>query len=259
MKTTACIVALAIALGSSPAAQTLTEQLQRGIYTEETLKNKEEAARIYRQILAAPSVPESISTEAQRRLARLLLSTPRPAPSTIPAEVRVAQAPERGVVEHGRYRHVASGTTFDLPAGWSAERTGPSSDDGEMTTLTDGTFSINVWMIKETTPADQVAARVAAAPAEKVRQRRSGYYAPGMSDPSTYDIPPDTLKPAMINGRHAMTAIGSYAAGDRTKREYMTWIYTQQSRVFFFARVWPEDLAVLRPMFDVIVNSAIVP
>jgi uncharacterized protein (DUF2141 family) len=72
MKTTAFTAALVtwlfMALGTSPAAQTLTEQLQKGIYAEETLRDKEEAVRIYRQILAAPTVPESISTEAQRRL-----------------------------------------------------------------------------------------------------------------------------------------------------------------------------------------------
>jgi hypothetical protein len=50
MKTTLSVLMVIIALGISPAAQTLAEQLERGIYTEETLKNKDEAVRIYRQI-----------------------------------------------------------------------------------------------------------------------------------------------------------------------------------------------------------------
>jgi hypothetical protein len=270
MKTTACIVALIIGVSISPAAQTLTEQLQKGIYTEETLKNREEAARIYRQILAAPSVPDSISAEAQRRLARLLIPQPKAKPPVPkPEEARVEPPLERGLVENGRYRHVASEITFDLPPGWSAGMTFPSSDDGDMVGLTDGTRSINVWMIKEATPADQVAARVAGAPAEKVRQRHSGYTIPGMSDAGTYQIDPDTVKPMMLNGRFAIVAIGSYlglpmdssqrTAGPSQMREYMTWIYTQQSRAFFFARVPVDDLPTLRLVFEQIVNSAVIP
>jgi hypothetical protein len=279
MKTTASIVALVIAVTISPAAQTLTEQLQKGIYTEETLKNKTEAVRIYRQILAAPSVPDAISTEAQRRLARLLLtSQASPPPSALNQEPSsIGQA--RGVVEQGRYRHIASGITFDLPPGWSAGETYGSSDDGDMVTVTDGTRGIHVWLIKETTPADRVAARVAEAPAEKVRQRHSGYGIPGMPDANTYDIPAETLRPMSINGRHAMAAIGSYVGfpiellrrpdgsidpfqrpGELyPMREYMTWIYTQQSRAFFFARVLAEDVPDLRPVFEQIVNSAMIP
>ena len=105
------VITLAAPLrGISPVDQTLAEQLQKGIYTEETLKNKEEAARIYRQILAAPTVPEAISTEAQRRLARLLLTAqPAHTPPTPPLLPTVL-----GVVEQGRYRHLASGITWKV-------------------------------------------------------------------------------------------------------------------------------------------------
>jgi hypothetical protein len=256
MKTTLSVLMVIIALGISPAAQTLAEQLERGIYTEETLKNKDEAVRIYRQILAAPTVPEAISSEAQRRLARLLVTA---VPAKPPAAASGTTAPRPlGVVEHGRYRHLSSGITFDLSPGWSASSTFPSSDDGDMVTLTDGTYAINVWMIKEATPADQVMARVAAAPADKVQQRHSGYSI--SADAGSYEIPADTLRPGTINGKHAITAIGSYIGGsNRPMREYMTWIYTQNSRIFFFARVSPDEVPLLRPMFEQIVNSAIVP
>jgi hypothetical protein len=255
MKTTLSVLMVLIALGISPAAQTLAEQLERGIYTEDTLKNKDEAARIYRQILAAPTVPEAISVEAQRRLARLLLTLEPPKPSPKPA---LAVPKARGVVEQGRYRHAASGITFSLPPGWSASGTYPSSDDGDGLTLTDGTYSINVWLIKETTPATQVVARVAAAPAEKLEQRRSRYAI--SSDPASYEIPSDTLRPATINGKHAMTATAKYLGeGNRQMCEYMTWIYTQNSRLFFYARIPHDELPLLRPVFEQIVNSAVVP
>lgn len=74
MKWTIRIVLLAAALTVPLGAQTLSEQLQKGIYTEETLGDRVEAARIYRQIIAAPAVPRSIAQDAERRLARLTAS-----------------------------------------------------------------------------------------------------------------------------------------------------------------------------------------
>src|SRR5262245_51957624 len=118
MKTILTIVTLVVALVGSPAAQTLSEQLQRGIYTEETLGNRDEAMRIYKQILSAPSLPTPIYVEAQRRLARLLLPEQRPRPSSQPrvflADSVYPSMPDRGVVEGSRYRHPASGIAFDI-------------------------------------------------------------------------------------------------------------------------------------------------
>ena len=70
--------------------------------------------------------------------------------------------------------------------------------------------TINVWMIKEQTPPGQVEAQVAGAPANKVLQRHSGYGIAGMSDDRTYDIPKETVQPTLINGRHAIVAVGRY-------------------------------------------------
>ena len=119
---------------------------------------------------------------------------------------------KRGAVENGRYRHFSSGLTFDLPPGWTAGETRPSSDGGDMVTLTQEVTkrTINVWMIKEQTPPGQVEAQVAGAPANKVLQRHSGYGIAGMSDDRTYDIPKETVQPTLINGRHAIVAVGRY-------------------------------------------------
>jgi hypothetical protein len=276
IKWTIRIVVLAAALSVTLSAQTLTEHLQKGIFAEETLRDLTEAAKIYRQIIAAPAVPRAIAKEAERRLARLVAS--ERATRQIVTEVSSAISRQlelrtdeytRGTVEQGRYRHLSSGITFDLPTGWTASETYPSSDGGDMVTLTDAATrrSINVWMIKEETPAAQVAARVTAAPAEKTRQRHSGYGIPGMLDPRTYDIPQHSVHATAINGRQASVAVGQYLAGSdlpgvtsrEQMNELMTWIYTSQSRAFFFARVRVDDLASLRPSFDQIVHSAIVP
>ena len=41
--------------------------------------------------------------------------------------------------------------------------------------------------------------------------------------------------------------------------EYMAWIYTENTRAFFFGRVRTVDLLEFRPYFDQIIQSAIVP
>jgi hypothetical protein len=285
MKWTVRIVVLAAALSVTLSAQTLTEHLQKGIFAEETLGNLTEAAKVYRQIIAAPAVPRAIAQEAERRLARLLarqraatslakVAGPPPGQYVFPD-----QQPPRGTVEQNRYRHLSSGITFDLPAGWTASETSGSSDGGDMVILTEQATrrSISVWMIKEETPAALVAARVAGAPAEKIRQRHNGYGIPGMLEPETYDIPQRSVHPTVINGQKAVVAVGEYRGlpiGDRffgnsvawapkpaweAMNELMTWIYTPHSRVFFFARIRVDDLPSLRPYFDQIVHSAIIP
>lgn len=274
MKTAVVMILLVFVVSVPLATQTLTEQLQKGIYTEETLRNRDEAVRIYRQIIAAPAVPRSIAEEAQRRLARLLIAVQPP----VVAADRAAVPRETGLgaVDRGRYRHFSSGITFDLPPGWTASQTYPSSDGGDMLTLTHEATkrSINVWMIKEDTPAARVAERLAGAPAEKVRQRHSGYGIPGMHGAHTYEISPQSVQPTMINGQQAMIAVGTYLGvpleslptgvvseprASVRMNEYMTWIYTQQSRAFFFARVPEGYLPELRPAFEQLVYSAIVP
>jgi hypothetical protein len=142
--------------------------------------------------------------------------------------------------------------------------------------------SINVWMIKEETPAAQVAGRMAAAPAEKVRQRHSGYGILGMRDERTYEIPPETVQPIVINGQPGIVAMGKYVGtpperyasapeltidtrivqsprAPQPMNECMTWVYTQQSRVFFFARVPADDVPQFLPFFEQLVYSAVIP
>ena len=290
MKAIVSMILLAAALSVPLRAQTLTEQLQKGIYTEETLGNGDEAARIYRQIIAAPAVPRSIAQEAERRLDRLRRASkqPRAAGMAMPPQsdqrTVLLQREQRGAVEQGRYRHFSSGVTFDLPPQWTASDTYPSSDGGDMVTLSDeGTKrTINVWLIKEETPPAQVAARMAGAPTEKVRQRHSGYGIPGMRDERTYEIPSETVQPILINGQPGIVAVGNYLGtppegygsapeltidtrvvqsprAPQPMNEYMTWVYTQQSRVFFFARVPADDLPQFRPIFEQLVYSAVIP
>ena len=284
----AIIPALLLTLAAPAFGQTLTEQLQKGIYTEETLRDLPAAGRIYRQIGAAPTVPETIAREAARRLTAL---GARQTLGQIKADTdRLAQAAEPlATVDGSRYRHRATGIQFDAPAGWEVSATFPSSDNGEMVTLRDTAtgMSIAAWMIREQESLESTAARLDMAPTQKVHQRLGTYGIAGAHN-ETYRIPPESIRKVLINGRPAIAATAQYTqrghikqsrpllAGvaaainggptptlsvvpERAMAEYMTWIYTTEAKVFFFARVPADDLPGLRPYFDQVVQSAVVP
>src|SRR5262245_27173257 len=81
------LLGLTLALGARPIvglAQTQTNLLQKGIFTEDTLGDLDAAIQIYRQVLAAHSVPRSIEEQAQLRLSESLRKkgqTPQASPS----------------------------------------------------------------------------------------------------------------------------------------------------------------------------------
>jgi TonB family protein len=54
-------------------AQTAAEQMQKGIYTQETVGDLDGAIAIYRQIVNSGSSPRDLAAEAQYRLAQILL------------------------------------------------------------------------------------------------------------------------------------------------------------------------------------------
>lgn len=167
-----------------------------------------------------------------------------------------------GTVVGRLYRHTWTGVTFDVPEGWKAGDTMPSSDDGEMVTLAAGNppaFGVAVWMRKEQNDPDGVDQWLNNAPIQKVQQR-AGF--------EGYRLREGSVHRAVIGGQQAMVAIADYTDFDpgssratrrRGMAEYMTWIYTRQTHAFFFSRVPADELERLRPQFDAIVYSAIIP
>src|SRR4030095_16468341 len=69
------LLGLTLALGARPMvglAQTQTHLLQKGIFTEDTLGDLDAAIQIYRQVLAAHSVPRRTEAQGQLRLSESL-------------------------------------------------------------------------------------------------------------------------------------------------------------------------------------------
>jgi hypothetical protein len=245
-------------LGSVVSAQTLTELLQKGIYTQDTLGDLDAAIRIYQQVIAGTQAASDLRVQAQRRLQaieaqrRLLAASRTPRADFIP--VRVAGEP-LGTLAGNLYRHTWTGVTFTVPDGWTLTGTNPSSDDGEMATLTarDPSTGVAVWMKKEDNDSASVDKLLNEAPIEKVGQRPAGAF-------QGYRMRERSVQRVYIGGQRATLAIADYTEpSGRAMAEYMTWIYTGNTRAFFFARVPPDELERLRPQFDAMVYSAIIP
>ena len=234
------VVALVLLLAPVAHAQSLSELLEKAVYTEETLGNVEGAIRIYQQIINGSVPGTTIRQEAQRRLdaARAYLKTTPDLPP--------------GTLVGGTYRHTRTGLSFSLPRHWVVQGTNPSSDDGEMVRITavEPEADVAVWMIPEGNDAQSIEQKLDGSPAMKLVSRRAGYH--------NYRYRPDSIQRLTINGKAAMMAIADFG-DDRPYVEYLTWIYTERTHTFFFAVVEAQDFARFRPQFERLLQSTNIP
>ena len=242
MKTRVAItIAVILLFASAVRAQTMSELLQKGIYTQDTLGDIDGAIRIYQQIIAGTQPATDLRRQATRRL-------------------QLAQAQRERLAAHaplasfdGRtYRHHRTGLSFEVPPGWKIQGTGPSSDYGEMVQLSvsDPQAWAAVWMIPEKNDWASLNQKLDASPAEKVTQRQ-GF--------DRYQLREGTVQRVSVGRYAAMVAIADFYTSGKAMAEYMTWIYTENTHTFFFARVPADQLERLRPQFDALVFSAVIP
>jgi beta-lactamase regulating signal transducer with metallopeptidase domain len=160
----------------------------------------------------------------------------------------------------GRYEHLRTGITFDVPEGWTLVNTFPSSDNGEQVMLQrmDPPAMLQVWMVKERVEPFNIGPWLDGAPQQKFEQRNGGYAIPNTEG---YRIRAESVHRAMFGPHNGIVAIADYTdlRMNTAMAEYMTWIYTEKGRTFFFARVAASDLVQLQPHVDRIVNSAVIP
>ena len=241
------------------AAQSHAEQLQKAIYAQDTTGDLAGAIQIYRQILSSPAVPKDIAAQAQVRVAqsqiRLLAQATPPVRATAPPPPPPPPPPSAlATVKDGRYHNIKSGTEFTVPAGWDVKGTYPSSDNGEQALMTDSVSKITgqVWMIKETNAPDQVKFWLQNNVGMKIAQRHD-------QGVDGYWVRAESVQEKFIGGKQAISAVADYVERGQKMVEYMVWINTENSRVFFFARGGATDFPGFQARFDEIINSALVP
>ncbi len=229
--------------------------------------NAHRSLSVWKQVLLATVVAGALAgplvagvMNAQEASIRVEISTEQ--------EVRVAySAPAEAVqqrlarVDGRRYQHFRTGITFEIPEGWMAGATYHSSDNGEQVVLsptTDPRAMFYVWMVKEPVRLQDIDPWLDGAPQQKLEQRHGNYRIPGTEG---YRLREGSVYRTVIGQHHGIVAIADYTeiATNRAMAEYMTWIYTEKGRTFFFARVAADDLIRLQGQFEAIVNSAVIP
>jgi hypothetical protein len=249
------VLLAALLCGSVAGAQTNSELLQKAIYTQDTVGDLAAAIRMYQQVIANTPPSSDLRTQAVWRLAvvkeqQRVVSIVVPEPAHSPA----LREP-LGTFDGRTYRHTWSSMTFAVPEGWKLNATVPSSDNGEMAIFSSNDLAadIQVWMIKEKTPRDSVSTRLDNAPILKLRSRTNEF--------DDYRLREGSVQRVFVGGQQAVVATADFVSGDAKvpMAEYMTWIYTENSRAFFFSRLPADKLDALKPEFDMMVSSAIVP
>ena len=277
------VFAAALLFVAPSFAQTVTELLQRGIYDQQTSGNLDEAISIYRQIVSSASAPRDIAAQAQYRLAETFLqkgdlpmatsefqklARNYPDQQKLLRESKVALAlgsaratsESAGVLQNGHYHHNLTGTEFDLPAGWSVGITKPiDGDPHEMTVLVDPdgrAIFASVAMSKVETPPASISGALSRA-VPQLLARRAGSIPPHRV--ANYQIRDGSVEQTSIGGNQAVRAIGEYEQAGQKISELLTWIYTEHTRAYFFAKVATNDLPALQVSYEQILQSARVP
>jgi beta-lactamase regulating signal transducer with metallopeptidase domain len=165
-----------------------------------------------------------------------------------------------GVLQGNHYHHNLSGVEFELPAGWSLGHTGPADGDPvAMTTLIDPdgkTIFASVFMKPANTPAASIPGALdRAIPGLLVRRGAPR----GVHAALNYRIREGSEQHTWINGNQALRAIGENEQGNQKLVEFLTWIYTEHTRVYFFARTTLPDEDSVQITFDQLLQSAKIP
>jgi hypothetical protein len=262
---------LGIALIIQPvAAQTVAEQLQKGIYAQETAGDLDGAIAIYRTILGSSQNQRDVSATAQYRLAQALLQkgdldgasrefqklalgysdykdliagmTGRM--SSVMRNSRVTL----GRMQNGRYRHALTGVELTPPDGFSVIQDTDSSDGGEMVVLARPGIMLEVWL----KPEDQMPGDLAASVRRDLERKPS-------QRPAGWKVRPESIRTGGSADRQWLSAVAEFTVEGHNAVEMVTWYRTTKVHAFFFAEVAAADAAKYQDRFNQLVQTAVIP
>jgi hypothetical protein len=274
--------ALATALiATSAAAQTAEELLQKGIYTQETAGDIDASISIYRQVIGLAGVPKAVAAQAQMQIVSALLQKGDMAGAAeefgklardYADQQRVVSLMARrlstvaedgpnlplGSFENGRYRHYLTGVEFTLPSDWSVRSQQHQASGGDKVNLVDSsirTAHAFVWIKPVDSSQDEIAGLLLARMQFKIGEQRrapNGYV--------DYHLRPDSVQRRTIGGQQAWSAVGDYvSAHGEPMSEYLTFIESAKSRVFFSVVAAAPDFANVQTRFEQVLQTALIP
>lgn len=201
--------------------QTLSEQLQRAIYTQSMLGDLDGAIRQYQQIITTSPANSDVKTQAERLLAAAEAYRRGLGPSAL------------GEAGSGVASHRRTGISFGVPRGWKVEGTYPSSDNGEQVYISiphPGPSTLpaqaSVWMIQVPVPIDEatIEERLDDAPHFKARQRAQDGTGWRLIEGSDGRVSGRLT----VGGEQAVSAHADYRVDGRAMVETMMWVVTNR-------------------------------
>jgi tetratricopeptide (TPR) repeat protein len=273
--TTAAVLGLALT-ATQGAAQTVAEQMQKAIYTQETTGDLDAAIQMYRQILNSSPADRKYAAMAQFRLAQALLQKGDLPDAAIQFQA-LANYPEykdviasmagrtggrtRGSVisrgtytitapgQGGHYSHKATGIELTVPPGWNLTD-GESSDNGDMAMLSgpNGRDGVAVWMISEEHPATELAALLRHDLENKSSMRPQGW-----------KVRPESVQLFGGGDHQSLKAIADFTANGTKFVEYLVWARSTRSKGLFFGTATADSESSLADNVSRIVATAVIP
>ncbi len=273
--TTAAMLGLAL-VATQGAAQTVAEQMQKAIYTQETAGNLDAAIQMYRQILNSSPADRKYAAMAQFRLAQALLQKGDLPEAAIEFQA-LANYPEykdviaalagrtggrtRGSVisrgtytitapgQGGHYTHKATGIELTVPPGWNLSD-GASSDNGDMAMLSgpNGSIDVAVWMISEEHPAAELG----------VLLRHDLENKPSMR-PQGWKVRPESVQMSGVGDHQSLKAIADFTVNGTKGVEYLVWARSTRAKALFFGTAPAESESSLADNVNRIVATAVLP
>ena len=270
---------LALAFVALPGqAQTVAQQLQKGIYAQQTAGDLDGAIRIFRQVVASNPVDRTYAAQAQMHLAQALLQKgdlngAAQEFNTLAAnyaefrDMVAGMAGHMAAVSHNRtfskgnvtlssgepdrYTHNLTGVSLIAPAGWTLEGDSDSSGGGEMVMFSSSSIQddlLAVWLKPVSSAGGAIPALL----------RRSLELKAGDRDAS-WKVRPETIQSRVFAGQQALSVVADYTEGKTPMVEYFIWVRSAKVHSQFFGRSKPADLPALQSGIDQLAATAVIP
>lgn len=274
--------AIVMLLAMPGAAQSAAEQLQKGVYLQQTAGDLDSAIQIFRQIVASNPAERVFAAQAQMHLAQALLqkgdlNAAATEFGVLAAnfgefhEMVAAMAKQMAGVQQGRtfskgtvflsqgepdrYQHRLTGVALVAPPGWQLDGDGPAPNEGEQVTFrargpSPNVYAVAVWLKPTSNPGVDPAVLLRRDVANK-KQTMSRY--------PDWTLRPQSIQTLTVAGQPAMSAIADYTYEGAARVEYLIWVRSQKNHVLFFGHANPAGLSAVEAVVNQLAATAVVP
>jgi tetratricopeptide (TPR) repeat protein len=259
---------------ASAQTETASDQLQKAIYTHETMGDLDAAIQSYRQIVASNPGNRAVAVQAQYKLfqalmqkgdfngaqielQKLVISYPDDREFIMSLAGRMRRGPSGpsitlGTLKNGRYHHNLTGIEFNTPSGWKLIGDSDSSDNGQIVMFANQKqdLSLQVWIRPDVTAAADIPSALRHDLERKHEDRMQGWV-----------IRPSSITMRTVGGQQAISGVADFQTDviPAAMVEYVTWVRSTKGKAFFFGAGPVEQASELQSAFEQLLAGAMVP